>query len=315
VILIVGHRADPHVLAVAHSLERLQCRFAIIDAFHEHSDGLRHIITSGAELDIGTSGVPLSDCSSIWWRQKPKFTMPADAAGLYDYYFVHREWNAIIDYLCAEATHAFSINDRSGTTAANNKLSQLKIAVESGFDIPRTLISNNPDAIIEFVSSARPNRCIFKPFVPYMPPSGTITYATEIDVSRLLSDRDRLRVAPGIFQVFVEKQFELRITIVGNDVFAARINSKHSEKAEVDWRQEIFSDIYTIYDLEPDFHEKLLNLHRRFGLYFAAYDFIIDCAGNPIFLEVNPSGQWMWLEVKLGFPIAERIALALAAAP
>jgi hypothetical protein len=311
-ILIFGHRADPHVEAVARSLERDSRSYSVVDSYSQTSDGLNAVISSAATLRIAGKTIRLSDIKSVWWRQKPKFTVPTESTtSLYDYFFVHREWNQVIDYLGTETMHIFSINNRFNAAIANNKITQLKLAEEAGFGVPRTLISNDFDAIMNFVAQAGEQKCIFKPFTPYMPPSGTITYATQIDTSHLLESRDRLIVAPGIYQYFVKKAFELRVNVVGGDVFAARVNSKHSARTEVDWRQEIYSDIYSTYEPENGFVQRLLALHRKFGLFFGVYDFIVTDDGEYVFLEVNPSGQWMWLESRLGFPISGRIASAL----
>ena len=70
--------------------------------------------------------------------------------------------------------------------------------------------------------------------------------------------------------------------------------------------------MYTVQQLDEPFAERLLALHRKLGLYFAAYDFIVNEVGDPVFLDANPTGQWMWLERRLDLPISERIAAALA---
>lgn len=315
-ILIVGHHADPHVASVVQSLTRCGHQFSILDSFDRSSGGVHHQISAGAVLDIGGPKKRLTEFSAVWWRQKPRFVVPTETpAVLYDYFFVHREWNHLIDYLGVETAHIFSINVREKTATANNKITQLKVAVESGFAVPQSLISNDVDSVIDFVSKAAGKKCVYKPFTPYMPPSGLITYTSEVDIQLLRENRETIRAAPGIFQVFVEKQFELRITVVGSDVFAARINSHHSSNTEIDWRREVFADMYSRYELDGAFREKLLALHRRFGLFYAAYDFIMDETGIPVLLDVNPAGQWMWLESRLGFPIGERIAAALADPP
>lgn len=146
-ILIVGHRPDPHVTSVAQALEKQGHRFVVMDAYSNNSDGLFHTVTSGAILKVGGQATRLSDVNAVWWRQKPKFTVPNDTVvALYDYYFVHREWNFLIDYLGFETDRVFSINNRSKAAAANNKIMQLKFATEVDFAVPTTLISNDYDS-------------------------------------------------------------------------------------------------------------------------------------------------------------------------
>jgi len=316
-ILIIGHRKDPHVSAVTRELRRVGHLFTIIDSYSKLGDGLHHRVASGVTLDIGgMDKILLSEVTAVWWRQKPKFAIPAETpSALYDYFFVHREWNQIIDYLGAETRHVFSINDRDRAAAANNKLVQLKLAAAAGLEIPRTLVSNDSDSIVKFVEDSVNKRYIFKPFTPYMPPTGLITFTSLVDAATLLAARDSLSVSPGIFQEFVEKQCELRISVVGDEVFAARINSKYSIHSEVDWRQDQFNDMYAVHEIDGTFAERLLAFHRKLGLFFAAYDFVVNKDGKLVFLEVNPAGQWMWLELRLNLPISERIATALANPP
>jgi glutathione synthase/RimK-type ligase-like ATP-grasp enzyme len=47
------------------------------------------------------------------------------------------------------------------------------------------------------------------------------------------------------------------------------------------------------------------------GLVFGAVDFICTPAGEYVFLEVNPGGEWGMLERDLRLPISEAIAAAL----
>ena len=152
-ILIVGHHADPHVAAVIKTLEHRGDRFSILDFFSHSSDGLHHQATSNVTLEICGSRKTVNEFNSVWWRQKPRFIIPADSSvDLYNYFFVHREWNQLIDYLGIATNDLFSINDRAKNTAANNKCTQLQKAVDCGFAVPDSLISNDVDSIIDFVS-------------------------------------------------------------------------------------------------------------------------------------------------------------------
>src|SRR5687768_8944486 len=111
-ILIVGHASDPHVAAVARSLEKQRCGFTVLDSSTATAGGICHSVSRDANISIGISNLRLNECSAVWWRQKPGFVIPGDPLALYDYYFVHREWNHVIDYLGAETSSVFSINDR-----------------------------------------------------------------------------------------------------------------------------------------------------------------------------------------------------------
>ena len=78
-----------------------------------------------------------------------------------------------------------------------------------------------------------------------------------------------------------------------------------------DWRKDQINIDYEIFELPKGIQQKLLNLHQKFEMFFGAYDFIVDPKGEYYFLEVNPAGQWLWLEEILNLSISESIAEAL----
>ena len=117
--------------------------------------------------------------------------------------------------------------------------------------------------------------------------------------------------APCIFQEYLDKDFELRITVVGDQVFPVKINSQKNSKTKFDWRKDQTHVEYELFVLPEELKTKLLRLHREFKIVYGAYDFIVDPKGTYYFLEVNPAGQWLWMEEVLGINISETIANAL----
>ena len=111
-----------------------------------------------------------------------------------------------------------------------------------------------------------------------------------------------------IFQQYLEKDFELRITIVGEQVFAVKIHSQKNKKTELDWRKDQLHVEYELFKLPDHIKIKLLKLHQAFGLFYGAYDFIVDQGGDYHFLEVNPAGQWLWMEEIIQLNISEKLA-------
>ncbi len=120
-------------------------------------------------------------------------------------------------------------------------------------------------------------------------------------------------MAPGIYQELIDKDHELRVTIVGNTLFAVRIFSQRHEATKLDWRNVVLgADDHEVVVLDEQLAERLLEFHRRAGLIYGAYDVIIPKVGDPVFLEVNPAGQWMWLENLLEIPISKQLAMLFA---
>lgn len=50
------------------------------------------------------------------------------------------------------------------------------------------------------------------------------------------------------------------------------------------------------------------NFFERMHLNFGCFDLIVTPDGEYVFLECNPNGQWLWVELATGLPIAEAIA-------
>ena len=122
---------------------------------------------------------------------------------------------------------------------------------------------------------------------------------------------DRVRHVPNQFQALVDKAFELRITVIGEQVFAAKATS---DVPHVDIRQwEQTRPSYEIYTLPPDIEQKCLAITRHFGLVYSAIDMLVTRTGEHLFLELNPSGQFYWIELTTGMPLLRTLANLLVA--
>jgi glutathione synthase/RimK-type ligase-like ATP-grasp enzyme len=112
------------------------------------------------------------------------------------------------------------------------------------------------------------------------------------------------------FHEELEKALELRVTIVGERVFAASVDSSRMERSKTDWRREGFAliDAWKPYTLQAEVEKALLALMDGFALNYGAIDVIVTPEGKHVFLEVNPAGEFFWLERENGLAISEAIA-------
>jgi glutathione synthase/RimK-type ligase-like ATP-grasp enzyme len=107
----------------------------------------------------------------------------------------------------------------------------------------------------------------------------------------------------------INKQFDLRVTVVGRNAFAAEIHSQDSEETAVDWRKGTRPDlVHKEHQPADDVAAKCIEITRSFGLRFSAIDLVLDHEGRYWFLELNPNGQWAWIERRVGLPISSAIA-------
>ncbi len=198
--------------------------------------------------------------------------------------------------------------------AIDNKLLHLHRATELGFTVTETVVTNDPDELVPAWNRAG-GRLITKTldYRPFTLDDEVRHLYTAQVTRRWLSGRHRLRHAPAILQPDVPKAYELRVTVVGERVFAARIDSQVSRMTAVDWRHHDDAKVgYSAYDLPPDVAERCVRLVAGLGLTFGALDFIVTPDGRYVFLEVNVNGQWGFIELLSGLPISDAIADWLA---
>ncbi|MBT2366371.1 ATP-grasp ribosomal peptide maturase [Streptomyces sp. ISL-10] len=193
------------------------------------------------------------------------------------------------------------VNHPLRIAAADYKPAQLALAQQLGFTIPPTLVTNDPSEAREFIRTQR--NAIFKTlrWTPYtregVPVTGWADPVTADEID------DGVRVAPHLFQARVDKVADLRVLIVGRHTFAVRIDSEL-----LDWRKNYDALTYTIEHL-PDWVDKALRTYLRYlELVSGSFDLAADRAGNYWWLELNPNGQWGWLETETGLPMSSAFA-------
>src|SRR5262249_32165030 len=119
-----------------------------------------------------------------------------------------------------------------------------------------------------------------------------------------------VRHAPVIFQQYVPAVYDLRVTIVGSSVFPAAIHSQDTAYP-VDCRIDIAHARIDPVELPVELEKQLLELTRRLGLVYGAVDLRLTPDGPYVFLEINPAGQFLYIEAATGQPIAAAMAAEL----
>lgn len=192
---------------------------------------------------------------------------------------------------------------------AESKVLQLQLAARVGMQCPDSLISNDPKDLRRFYDE-HDGRVIAKPLrLGYFDygDEQTAAFTTALADSDL-DDEDAIRVAPVIYQEHLPKCVDIRVTIVEDTVFAASIHSQATESARVDWRSTTTDLPHFRHELPRAVGERCMDLMRALSLKYGALDLVLTPEGDYVFLEVNPNGQWLWIEDKLEFPITSKIA-------
>jgi len=207
------------------------------------------------------------------------------------------------------------LNSPSKTFAANHKLGQLLAAKRVGFTIPETVVSNQWQSI-ERLLMEHHDEIIVKMSRGVIADQNVIRgmYTTRLDRTGVDELRDRTVPFPGIYQPFVPKAREWRITVVGNRAFSVAIYTR--DDAKDDWRKkQLIPDAVTVRAEQPPagVSEKCFAFLEALSLKYGAFDLVETPDGEIVFLECNPTGMYMWLEDGLGLAIADAIADELVA--
>ena len=131
-----------------------------------------------------------------------------------------------------------------------------------------------------------------------------------------LDDLSGAQLSPTIFQPLIPKLVDVRATFVGEELFVAEIESQTDAAAMVDWRRTTNPLLpHRRASLPRAVEQASRRLMKRLGLVFGALDFVRTPDNEWIFLEVNPNGQWLWLDDMLELGITDAVADWLAAVP
>jgi hypothetical protein len=189
------------------------------------------------------------------------------------------------------------VNPLISLTWAAHKANQLVVAKAVGLDIPDTLISNDPAQVGAFLK-AHPGGVVHKSFAPAGwkdNEGGQIVACTALVPPTIVDNPAAIRACPGIFQARQPKAYELRITVIGTQIFAAKITNTG---ANVDWRYDgdMIHFPLAATTLPHDIAAQCLALCRQLNIVFGCIDMIVTPSGEHIFLEVNQAGQFLWQE-------------------
>lgn len=221
--------------------------------------------------------------------------------------------------LYAAFTDALWISDRYAVRRAETKWYQLALASQLGFRVPDTIFTSDPAAAETFVKTR--DATIIKPFAPFGPMLGKdrLVFLSRQVTPDSSIDYGQLHVGPAIFQQAVDVREDLRISVVGTEVFAAAIEAD-AEKTNTlgirDWRLGNFEGNQRIESriLPHAIEQKCVQLVKQLGLAFGAIDMILDTKGRYWFIEINPNGQWAFVEQQTKQPIGLAMARLILSA-
>lgn len=312
-VVVITRDNDEHLPDVQAHLQSKG--IDVITIGHQHTiDG------PGISFEPGQPGVTwLGDTPlhpiGVWYRKPGTITsndLPGPETWWHDYSAF--AINHYLTLLRTRFSDALWVSDRHAIERAEDKLLQLETATRLGFSIPATLFTSDPHRAQEFVKKQQ--ACVVKPqqVRPLIDANDEcrIMMTTRLpDINDV--DFSGLRYSPMIFQQYVSGR-SLRVTVVGDQVFPAEVIPTDADPAvSYDWRRSANKDIRPYDDFPSKLADLCVTMTRQLGLRFGAFDFIHDVEGGDFwFLEVNPNGQWGFVEDQTKQPIAKAVANLLA---
>ena len=305
-VLIYSYQDDPHATTVEkaandyglkcsihswHEVPTLAAASFSINADREHSywRSARSPSVQSVEPDV------------VWSRRFLDRPLPEEAHKD-DVDFIALQTRTFQrNWLYGSLRNARWINPPIAASAADCKMLQLSIAHQLGISLPSTLVSNDPQLIRDFYNQHANHGVIAKPLAWFLWHEGNelfIPYTSEVHKDNLRENLP-MQMCPMIYQSQIRKDFELRITILGDEIIPAKLLSQTGdERTSVDTRDSTLPQDVKVepYTLPKNIEEKLRALVKKLDLSFAQIDMAVTPLGEHIFFEVNEAGQWLWIE-------------------
>lgn len=250
----------------------------------------------GFEIKNNENNINSNSCLSIYFR-KPSME---NLDGIFDDYYhtyIHKETYSLVEGI-TECFNGTVLTKPSVMRRANNKVFQASLATESGLIIPEYAITNNENLLKHFANK----KGIIKPVA-----TGEITrHTTKEFVQTNLIDSsfetNNFQYSPVYLQNFIDKDFEVRVTIVDKNVFPVKIHSENN----IDWRKPKNKTSYETCSIPQRIRESCFTFMKHSNMHFGCFDFIVK-DDVWYFLEMNANGQWAWLEFETGLNISAAI--------
>lgn len=294
-LLIVSNSTDATVEFAEQSFAARKLRYWRLDT-DRYPQATRLTLRPGAALLTSKDfNIDLTGVRAVWWRRPipPRIVAGDQAVDRW----ASEEARLALDG-ALRSMDAHWVNHPDNNRVAQDKIGQLQRAADIGFAVPDWIVTNDAANARAF-TELHPGGMVAKPLGAGQLGDGRTLWTSRVEPSAIAD----LGPEPYLFQRFVRRRADLRVTVVGDDLFAVAIDSSEHPEARDDWRRAGRDAHHKIVALDATTATRCLALTRSFGLSFAAIDLALDEEGRTWFFEVNPNGQWAWLEEATGVPI------------
>jgi len=319
-IIVVSYEEDKHAQELIKRAHEKNVHAVLWD-ISQYPDSVELTLLPGSdEVSVRVGGALLDNLTGIYWRRPNGKYCQDNTDKLTEYM---RSEGRVVTHALAEYLPCINWLSKPWIErSAGNKPLQLKIAEKLGLRIPYTCISNSPDDVRRFVESLGGRKLTMKPvgtsFIDLdehgdlSSDENKVVFTKLIDPTDVIENLQMVKNCPVIFQEAIEKNYDLRVTVVDDVIFTAKIVLEGCEdRTNLDWRNYEGERIYTSYQLPEKVAEQCVSIVHHLGLRFGCVDIGVSREGEYVFFEVNPQGQWLPSEDKLGYNISGTIVSAL----
>ncbi|NOU52485.1 hypothetical protein HG263_18390 [Pseudoalteromonas sp. JBTF-M23] len=304
-VLIISYSDDYHVKKIKPLLKHNNINYytLYLDKFPKDYSFTQLFKSDNSEVYITHlethKKIKFSDIGAVWLRKPSTYSYLSEEmeSGLREFADQETEHALFSALYCLDC---FWISHPKHLRAAMWKGEQLQRASQFGFQIPNTIISQNASDIRSFYLDH--NKVVYKAMASstFIDSNGQEQgVATTLVDQTMLENTDSLSLLPNQFQEYIDKAYELRVTIIGEQVFAAKLDSQAHEETQVDCRNLTVDIPMSAYTLPSHIEHACLSLVKSYELNYSALDLIVTPRGEYIFLENNPNGQFMFVEEKV----------------
>lgn len=297
-IAILTRKDDFHAIVICNALRAQGVECVIIETDRLAGRGLMSWSSPGSPLhatirDAEDNIVDIASLDSVWWRRltgEPELPDSVRDEAVRD--LIVRDCRATLVGLFLTAFKGQWVSHPEATRMAENKVLQLNAAHQAGLRVPRTLVSQDSERIRQFCEELG-CRVVAKtvagtPMTPLL--------AGKIAPEMLASDAS-LSCCPAIYQELIPGNRHLRICCFGRHFYTAVITAER-----LDWRYPLDGSVET-FELDSETQRKLLTVLDALQLRMGIFDMKLADDGEPVWFEVNPQGQFLFLEGLCGIQL------------
>ena len=294
---------DLHAFAVDEILKRMGAESILFSTSSFLIDEKASVWYDNGDsyLSLKELSICTKDITSVWYRRvSPRLSLPENVNPS-DVQHIRSNARSALIGIASLFDDAFIVNSPSAKVLST-KLNQLKFAERSGLRVPKTIITNNYVHVLDFINKL--DHVCLKSLTPYSWQTNdgfkvAMAHRLTRNAAKEIITEDCCKICPMIYQEYIEKRCEYRVTIFGNFYAAVRINSQELDSdGAMDWR----ADQNYLNNLEKsllpdDIISACKRLLKALGLRFGTFDLAETPDGEFVFFEVNQAGQWLWQEL------------------